>query len=94
MFIEKVESRLIRCADLVAVLPDLVLVARNEAFPALGRELRQAVEPERIELGTLVIFQKVLARDAVPLGEPHEAALVADKALVDVVELLDQRVAV
>ena|SRR6516164_1253785 len=29
---------------------------------------------------------------AVPLGEPHQAAFVADQALVDVVELLDQRV--
>jgi hypothetical protein len=28
----------------------------------------------------------------VALGEPHQAALVADEALVDVIELLDQRV--
>src|SRR5262245_63034992 len=32
------------------------------------------------------------ASDAVALGEPHEAAFVADQPLVDVVELLDQRV--
>ena len=37
-------------------------------------------------------MQEVLARDAVALGEPHQAALVADEALVDVVELLDQRI--
>ena len=30
--------------------------------------------------------------DAVALGEPHQPALVADETLVDVVELLDQRV--
>jgi len=30
--------------------------------------------------------------NAVALGEPHQAAFVADQALVDVVELLDQRV--
>ena len=38
------------------------------------------------------MLQKILARDAVALGEPHQAALVADEALVDVVELLDQRI--
>ena len=38
------------------------------------------------------MLQEVLARDAVALGEPHQAALVADEALVDVVELLDQRI--
>ena len=37
-------------------------------------------------------MQEVLAHDAVALGEPHQAALVADQALVDVVELLDQRI--
>src|SRR6266511_915913 len=78
--------------DLVAVPLDLVLVASNEALPALGGELRNAVEPARIELRALVVLEKILARDAVALGEPHQAALVADEALVDVVELLDQRV--
>ena len=38
------------------------------------------------------MLQEVLARDAVALGKPHQAALVADQALVDVVELLDQRI--
>ena len=46
----------------------------------------------RIELGALVVLEKVLARDAVALGQPHQAPLVADEALVDVVELLDQRI--
>ena len=46
----------------------------------------------RIELGALIVAQEILAGDAVALGKPHQAALVADQALVDVVELLDQRV--
>src|SRR5437899_7771592 len=78
--------------DLVAVLLDLLLVAGNETLPALGGELRHPVEPLRIELGALVVLEKILARDAVALGEPHQAAFVADQALVDIVELLDQRV--
>src|SRR5262245_42599342 len=49
-------------------------------------------ESARIELGALVVLEKILARDAVALGEPHQATFVADQALVDVVELLDQRV--
>ena len=44
----------------------------------------------RIEFGALVVLEEVLARDAVALGEPHQSALVAGEALVDVVELLDQ----
>src|SRR5215467_11129233 len=78
--------------DLVAVLLDLLLVAGDEALPALGGELRYPVEPARIELGALVVLEEVLARHAVALGEPHQATFVADQALVDVVELLDQRV--
>src|SRR6516162_411039 len=78
--------------DLVAVLLDLLLVPSDEALPALGGELRHPVEPARIELRALVVLEEILARDAVTLGEPHQAAFVADQALVDVVELLDQRV--
>jgi hypothetical protein len=59
---------------------------------AAGGELRDAVEPARIELEALVVLEKILARDAATLGEPHQAPLVAHQALVDVVELLDQRV--
>src|SRR5262249_56597965 len=78
--------------DLVAVLFDLVLVASDEAFPALRTQLGHPIEPARIELGALIVLEKILACDAVALGESHQAALVADEALVDVVELLDQRV--
>ena len=78
--------------DLVAVLLDPVLVFGGEAPPAFGRELRHAVEPERVELRTQIVLEEILARHAMALGEPHQAALAADEALVDVVELLDQRV--
>ena len=36
-------------------------------------------------------MQELVAGDAVALGEAHQAALVRDQPLVDVVELLDQR---
>src|SRR5258708_6424777 len=78
--------------DLVAVLLDLVLVARDEALPTLGRELRDAVEPARIELRALVVPEKILAHHPVTLGEPHQAALITDEPLVDIVKLFDQRV--
>src|SRR3984893_19527855 len=66
-------------------------IASSISLP-MGGELRHPVEPARSELRALVVLEKILARDAVALGEPHQAALVADQALVDVVELLDQRV--
>src|SRR5262245_11397163 len=78
--------------DLVAVLLDLVFVSSDEALPASRAQLGYAIEPERIELGALIVLEEILARDAVALGKPHQAAFVADQALVDVVELLDQRV--
>src|SRR5580692_9123478 len=70
----------------------LSLSLATRLFQALGRELRHAIEPERVELGAQIVLEEVLAHDAVALGEPHQAALVADQTLVDVVELLDQRV--
>ena len=78
--------------DLRAQFLDAVPVAADEILPALGGELRHAVEPARVELGALVGLEEVLAGDAVALGEPHQPALVADEALIDVVELLDQSV--
>src|SRR5436190_20249095 len=67
-------------------------LSRAKALPAFCAQFGHAVEPERIELGALVVLEKILARDPVALGEPHETALVADEPLVDVVKLLDQRV--
>src|SRR6266571_4850643 len=78
--------------DVRADLLDPVLVLGDEVLPPLGRELRRAVEPARVKLGALVVLQKILARDAVAFGKPHQPALVAHQALVDVVELLDQRI--
>src|SRR5260221_1699544 len=60
------------------------------ALPIRSLDQLNPVEPARIELGALVVLEKILARDAVALGQPHQTALVADEALVDVVELLDQ----
>ena len=78
--------------DVRAQFLDAVLVAGDEILPALGGELRDAVEPARIELGALIVLEEVLAGDAVAFGQPHQPAFVADQPLVDVVELLDQRV--
>ena len=64
----------------------------DEILPALCRKFRDAVEPARIELRALVVAQKVLARDAVAVAEAQQAALERDQLLVDVVELLDQRI--
>ena len=75
-----------------AQLLDAVLVAGDEILPALGGELRHAVEPARIELGALIVRRKSSRDDAVAFGKPHQPALVADQPLVDVVELLDQRI--
>src|SRR5215472_14850601 len=52
---------------LMAVLLDLLLVAGDEALPALGGKLRHPIEPARIELGALVVLEKILARNAVTL---------------------------
>ena len=64
----------------------------TKPFQPLAESFDDAVEPARVELGALVVLEKILADDAVALGEPHQPALVADEALVDVVEVLDQRV--
>src|SRR6516165_4486675 len=77
--------------DLRAQLLDAVLVAGDKILPAVGGEFRHAVEPERIELRTQIVPEKVLARDAMALGKPHQASLVTDEPVVDVMELLDQR---
>src|SRR6516165_7589985 len=77
--------------DLRAQLLDAVLVAGDKTLPAIRGEFRHAVEPEWIELRTQIVPEKVLARDAMALGEPQQASLVTDEPLVDVMELLDQR---
>src|SRR5262245_23259449 len=37
-------------------------------------------------------WRKKLARDTTQLGEPHQLALVSEESLVDLVEMLDQRI--
>ena len=71
---------------------DALLVAGDEILPASGGQFRHAIEPARIELGTLVVFQEFVARDAVAFRQPHQPAFMADQPLVDVVKLLDQRI--
>ena len=62
------------------------------SLATLGGELRHALEPERIELEAQIVLEEVFAHDAVAIGEPHQAAFVANETLVDVMELRDQRV--
>src|SRR5215467_8339812 len=76
--------------DLRAQLLDAVLVAGDEILPAVGGEIRHAVEPERIELRAQIVLEKVLTPDAIALGEPQQASLVTDEPLVDVIELINQ----
>ncbi len=75
------------CADVL----DGVLVVGDEVLPAAGAELGDAQQPFGVELRALVVLQEVVARHAIALGQAHQAAFEADQALVDVVELLDQR---
>src|SRR6516162_3904075 len=56
--------------DLRAQLLDAVLVAGDKVLPAFGGEFRHAVEPKRVELGAQIVREKILAHDAVALGEP------------------------
>jgi hypothetical protein len=42
--------------DILAMLLGFVLVLGNEALPALFRELRHAVEPERVEFGAQIVL--------------------------------------
>ncbi len=77
--------------DLVAVPLDLVLVARNEALPALGGELRNAVEPARIQLRALVVLEKILANHAVALGEFDTKPIEFDRLVATVRRILATR---
>ena len=62
----------------------------DEVLPAPAAELGDAQHPFRVEFPALVVLEELLAGDAVALGKAHQAALMGDEALVDVVELLDQ----
>ena len=64
----------------------------QKSFQPRVDEVGDAPDPVRVELGALVLLEEVLAVDAIGFGEAQQPALVADQALVDVVELLDQRI--
>ena len=81
------------CGEVVhqrADLLDAILFLGDEVLPALGRELRHAVEPARVKLAAHVLLEEVLADNAVAFGKPHQPAFVGHETLVDVVELLDE----
>ena len=78
--------------DLGADVLDLRLVLGDEILPAAAAELGDAKHPFRVELGVLIVLEEVLARNAMRLGEPHQLHVEADQPLVDVVELLDERI--
>src|SRR5581483_1604143 len=78
--------------DLLPEILDALLVLGDEFLPAAAGEVGDAAEPVRVELGPLVFLEEILAADAVGFGKAEQPAFVADQALVDVVELLDQRI--
>ena len=64
----------------------------QKAFQPLAREPRDAARPVRVELVAAVVREEIGAVDAVALAEPQQLAVEGDEPLVDVVELLDQRI--
>ncbi len=68
------------------------LALATKSFQPRAAELRDAQQPFRIEFGILIILEEVLAADAAAFGEAQQLGFEADQALVDVVELLDQRI--
>jgi hypothetical protein len=64
----------------------------GEFLPAACGQIADRLHPVRIELGALILLEERVALDAVGFGQTQQAALVLHQALVDVVELLDERV--
>src|SRR5690606_13484843 len=58
---------------------------------AAAGKVGDRLHPVRIKLAALVFLDEVLAAHAIGLGQAKQLALVLHQALVDVVELLDQR---
>src|SRR5215470_17034802 len=73
-----------------ANLVDLLALVPDELDPFLIAGRRHAVEPGLVQLVAEVFIDEMLARHTETVGQPHQAALVRDKTLVDRVELLDQ----
>src|SRR5690606_8284311 len=68
----------------------LLALRLDQALPGLRLRARHTVEPRLVELVAIVLGDERRARDAMAVGEPHDAALEADETLVDRVELLDE----
>ncbi len=81
-----------RLLDLRTEILDARLLLGDELLPPLGGKIGDAADPVRVELGALVFLDEGFAGDLVAFGEPQEPPLERDEALVDVVELLDQRI--
>ena len=69
----------------------LRLVLRK-LFPALAGKRRNTLGPVRIELRALILLEERLALDAIAFGKPQQTTFILQETLVDVVELLDQKV--
>src|SRR4026207_2492953 len=77
--------------NVVAQALDQIALRGNELLPAVLGEPADAPRPVRIELLALTFAQAHVARDAIAIGKPHQLALERAQPLVDVVELLNQR---
>ena len=64
----------------------------TKPFQPLADSFEMRLSQREFELVAHVVLEEVLARHAVAFAEPHQAALVRHQPLVDVVELLDQRI--
>jgi hypothetical protein len=77
--------------DFAAQFADAVLPMATKSFqPRPPDWRRDAASSDRARSPD--IAQEVLARDAVAVGQAQQAAFGTDEALVDVVELLDERI--
>jgi hypothetical protein len=65
-------------------------VVLDELGPAHAHGL-DLLDPVRVQLGAEIGLQELAAADAVAVGQAQQAAFQADQALVDRIELLDQR---
>src|SRR6185436_8536781 len=76
--------------DLAADVLDQPALVAHEIGPALLLQAADAAEPVGVELVAHIFADKVVAIDAIALGEAEHAAFEAEQLLVDVVEGLDQ----
>ena len=77
--------------NLVADDADRFLLVIGKFLPAELGEARNALQPIQVQLVALVFLQEFRARNFVGLGQAHEPAFQRIQPLVDVIELLNQR---